>query len=148
MRPDVSCALHAHPLHATALTSQRNGRLRFVHQDSLHFFGRVAYHDEYNGLALDAEEARKITSALADADVLLLRQHGVIVLGRSVADAVYHLDYLELACRRQITAEAGGSELLEIPDDVAAMTVAQFEEERDESAALSFEAQLRRLDRE
>jgi ribulose-5-phosphate 4-epimerase/fuculose-1-phosphate aldolase len=148
MRSDIQCALHAHPLYATALTSRRDGRLRMVHQDSLHFFGRVAYHDEYNGLALDASEARRITSALSGADVLFLRQHGVIVLGRSVADAVYHLDYLELACRRQLAAETGGAELLEIPDEVAAMTVAQFEDERDESSRLSFAAQLRRLDRE
>jgi ribulose-5-phosphate 4-epimerase/fuculose-1-phosphate aldolase len=147
-RANAACALHAHPPYATALTSLRDNRLRFVHQDSLHFYGRVAYHEGYHGLALDAEEAAKIVGALAEKDVLFMRHHGVIVVGRDVADAYYHLYYLELAARRQLLAMGSGLELVDIAEDIAELVGRQFEDEREESAALNFAALKRRLDRE
>ena len=145
-RTDAACALHAHPPYATALTSLRDNRLRFVHQDSLHFYGRVAYHDGYNGLALDTQEAATIVGALADKDVLFMRHHGVIVIGRDVADAYYHLYYLELAAKRQLLAMSSNQELVDISEDIAQLVGKQFEDERGESAALNFTALKRRLD--
>jgi ribulose-5-phosphate 4-epimerase/fuculose-1-phosphate aldolase len=140
--------LHAHPPYATALTSLRDNRLRFVHQDSLHFYGRVAYHEGYHGLALDTEEAATIIAELAEKDVLFMKHHGVIVLGRDVADAYYHLYYLELAAKRQLLAMNTNQELVDISGDAAQLASRQFEEEREESAGLNFAALKRRLDRE
>jgi ribulose-5-phosphate 4-epimerase/fuculose-1-phosphate aldolase len=147
-RADAACVLHAHPPYATALTSLRDNRLRFVHQDSLHFYGRVAYHEGYHGLALDTEEAATIIAELAEKDVLFMKHHGVIVLGRDVADAYYHLYYLELAAKRQLLAMNTNQELVDISGDAAQLASRQFEEEREESAGLNFAALKRRLDRE
>ena len=147
-REDAVCALHAHTPYATAVTCLEGGRLRWLHQDSLRFVGRVAYYDDYGGLALAEGEAEKMISALGNADVLFLKNHGVIVLGRSVADAYYSLHYLEVACRRQILALSSGETVADIPLAVAEATSRQFEEERDESSALHFAALKRELDRE
>ena len=147
-RADAVCALHAHPPYATALTALRDNRLRFIHQDSLHFYGRVAYHEGYNGLALDADEAATIIKALAEKDILFMRHHGVIVVGRDVADAYYHLYYLELAAKRQLLAMSSNQELVEISEDIAQLVSRQFEDEREESAGLNFAALKRSLDRQ
>jgi ribulose-5-phosphate 4-epimerase/fuculose-1-phosphate aldolase len=144
----VHCAMHVHPPYASTLTSLRDGRFRFLHQDSLHFWGRVAYFDEYDGLALAPEQVDRIVASLGDADALFLRHHGVIVVGADIADAWYHLAYLELACRRQHLAFGTGREVIEIPADVAEATFRQFEAERAESSALDFAARRRSLDRE
>jgi ribulose-5-phosphate 4-epimerase/fuculose-1-phosphate aldolase len=144
----VACALHVHPPYASTLTLLREERLRFLHQDALHFYGRVAYDDVYDGLALTPEQTRHMVEALGGADVLFLRHHGVIVVGTGVADAWYHLAYLELACRRQHLALATGRPLAEIPPQVARKAFEQFESERARSATLTFTALLRSLDRQ
>ena len=99
-------------------------------------------------LALDTEEAATIIGALAEKDVLFMRHHGVIVVGRDVADAYYHLYYLELAAKRQLLAMNSKQDLVDISEDIAQLVGRQFEDEREESAGLNFAALKRRLDRE
>jgi ribulose-5-phosphate 4-epimerase/fuculose-1-phosphate aldolase len=86
-RPDARCVLHTHMPYATALSMIEGGRLEPAHQTALRFRGQVAYDDSFSGLALDAGEGDRLAAMLGDATVLFLANHGVIVVGPSVAQA-------------------------------------------------------------
>ena len=112
---------------ATALTCLQDGRLKYVHQNSLRFFDDVAYDDTYNGLAQTAEEGRRIAECMSDKRVLFMANHGVVVTGESVADAFDRLYYLERACEVQVKAMSTGQPLSEIGDNLARQTKAEFD---------------------
>ncbi|PWR20914.1 aldolase [Zavarzinia compransoris] len=126
-RPDALCILHTHMPYATALTCVEGGRLRFVHQNALRYFGRIAYDDGYNGLAMDASEGVRIAEgASGGEDIVFLAHHGVVVHGRSVAEAFTDLYYLERSAQVQVLAMSTGLPLREISPNVAAQTAKQF----------------------
>ena len=125
--PQGRCVLHTHMPYATALTCLEQGRLEPVHQNALRFYGDVAYDPEYNGLAEDAAEGDRIAGALGDKRVLFLGNHGVLVVGPSIAQAFDDLYYLEQACRVQVLAMSTGRPLKRITDNVAANTKAEFD---------------------
>ena len=146
--PNARCVLHAHPLHATALASVEGGRLLPCHQNSLRFHDRVAYYDAYCGLVLDDAEGDRIAAALSGKSVLFLKNHGVIVVGPTVADALDDLYYLERAAQVQVTALSTGQPLALVPDGVAAETARQFAKLNPINAALHFDEMKRILDAE
>jgi ribulose-5-phosphate 4-epimerase/fuculose-1-phosphate aldolase len=131
--PDAACVLHTHMPFATALGMLQDGRLAMAHQNALRFFGQVAYDDRYNGLVLDDREGERIAHKLADAAVLFLANHGVIVRGPTVAWAFDDLYYLERACMHQVLAMSTGRPLRLIPEAVAARTARQMAGERQQS---------------
>lgn len=143
----AQCVLHTHMPYATALTIIEGGRLAWSSQNSLRFHGRVAYDEEYNGLALDAAEGDRLASRMREADVLFLANHGVLVCGSSVAHAFDDLYYLERACMLQVLAAGTGKPLRIVPEKIAAMTRAQMDAERMQ-AELHLAALKRILDRE
>jgi ribulose-5-phosphate 4-epimerase/fuculose-1-phosphate aldolase len=145
-KANAVCVLHTHMPYATALTVADGGRLEWASQNALRFYGRVAYDECYNGLVLDAEEGDRICAPLANADVLLLANHGVIVCGDSVARAFDDLYYLERACQLQVLAQSAGKRLRLVPDAIAAQTAKQIAE--DGQYLLHFEALKRMLDRD
>ena len=145
--PRARCVLHTHMPWTTALTSLADPRLRMVNQNSLRFFGRVACDDAYNGLALDGAEGDRIAAALGDADVMMMGNHGVMVVGPSVALAFDDLYYLERAAQNQVLAMQTGRELAEVPTQMAQATARQMA--ADPAQAVAHLAALRRLlDRE
>lgn len=141
------CVLHTHMPFATALTLLEMGRLEPVSQTAMKFYGKVAYDDQYNGLALDDTEGDRMMKCLGDASVLFLANHGVIVTGESVAYAFDDLYYLERACMAQVLAESTGKRLRPIEPSVAAATVQQMDADRTQST-LHFESLKRLLDRD
>jgi ribulose-5-phosphate 4-epimerase/fuculose-1-phosphate aldolase len=143
----AKCVLHTHMPYATTLTVIHGGRLEWASQNSLKFYDRVAYDDQYNGLALDAAEGDRMCTHLAHADVLFLANHGVIVTGRNVATAFDDLYYLERACMLQVLGMGTGRPLRTVPDAIAAKTGRQMVEETAQ-AELHFEALKRLLDRD
>jgi ribulose-5-phosphate 4-epimerase/fuculose-1-phosphate aldolase len=145
-KPDVKCIMHTHMPYATALTLLHDSRLEPVSQNSLRFYGRVGYDSEYRGLALDNEEGDRICGALADADIMFMANHGVIVCGESVAYAFDDLYYLERACMVQVLAMSTGKKLRHVSESIALNTARQFEQERQQST-LHFEALKNGLDR-
>jgi len=100
--PQARCVLHTHMPYATALACLDDPTLLPVSQSALIFLDDVAYDVRYNGLALDAREGDRICRALGDKSVLFLANHGVIVVGASVAEAYMKLYYLERACMHQV----------------------------------------------
>ena len=146
--PNARCVLHAHPLHATAIASVQGGRLLPCHQNALRFRDRVAYDDDYRGLVLDGAEGDRIAAALSEKSVLFMKNHGVIVVGPTVADALDDLYYLERAARLQVVALATGQPLALVPDAIAAETARQFAKLNPINAALHFDEMKRMLDAE
>lgn len=132
-RPSAKCVLHAHPPYCTAITCMDNGRLEWCSQNSLRFYGRVAYDDVYNGAAFDQREGDRISSKLADADVLFMANHGVLITGENVALAFDNLYYLERAAMAQILAMNTGRSLRIISDQVCRVTCDQFADECDQA---------------
>ncbi len=109
--PKARCVLHTHMPFATALTALEGGRLQMCSQTALLFQDLCAYDDSYNGLALDSAEGERIAHALGDKRVLFLGNHGVLVVGHSMADTFDLLYYLERACQVQLLAMSTGAPL-------------------------------------
>jgi ribulose-5-phosphate 4-epimerase/fuculose-1-phosphate aldolase len=146
-KPGARCVLHTHMPYATTLTTLRDGRLEWASQNALKFYGRVAYDDAYNGLALDEAEGDRMCAELDSADILFLANHGVIVTGERIAEAFDDLYYLERACMLQVVAMQTGRALRIVPQEIAAMTGRQMAEGSDQPR-LHFEALKRMLDRD
>ena len=142
-----NCVMHTHMPHATALTLIEGGRLEWASQNALKFYGRAAYDEDYNGLALDEEEGSRMCAALGDADVLFLANHGVIVCGPTVAAAFDDLYYLERACMFQVLGSGSGKPLRTVSAAVAQRTARQMARESLQ-AELHLQALKRILDRE
>jgi ribulose-5-phosphate 4-epimerase/fuculose-1-phosphate aldolase len=104
--PSATCVLHTHMPHATALTLLEGGRLEMVEQNALRFHDDIAYDDTYNGLVVDTAEGDRLARVIGSKRVLFLANHGVIVVGPSVAEAFDLMYYLERACRLQVLARS------------------------------------------
>lgn len=146
--PFMPCVMHLHPPHATALACAMDNRLRPLSQDCLRFYDRLAYFDEYGGLALSEGEGDRMVAAVDGHTALMMASHGVMVVGRTIAEALYDMHYLEIACGAQARAVqmAGGGALREVPPDVAALTSRQINRNRLQDAELYLAAMMRRLD--
>jgi ribulose-5-phosphate 4-epimerase/fuculose-1-phosphate aldolase len=120
-RPDAACVLHAHPPYATALATLKDWRLQMVEQNALMFSGLVSYNADYDGAWNDSmEHGEKIAEALGPKSIaLVLRNHGVIVTGSTVAEAWLRLYLFERTCRTQALALATGMDFNPVPAEVA-----------------------------
>lgn len=142
--PRARVALHTHMPYATALAMVDGEPLKWAGQTSLKFYGRTAV-DDFNGLALDAAEGDRIARAIGSADVVFMRNHGVLVVGTSIAQAWNDLYYLERACEVQVIAESTGRTLNPIAPAIASATYAQMRSGGDESAIQHLDSVKRRL---
>ncbi len=146
--PGAACVLHTHMPYATALTLLENGRLEMVEQNALRFHDDIAYDDTYNGLVLDSAEGDRLARALGDKRVLFLANHGVIVVGPSVAEAFDLLYYLERACRLQVLARSMSPRLRAVRPEVVRDTYRRILEDTPAYASAHFSALKRILDRQ
>lgn len=151
VRPDVVCVLHTHTVAGVAVSSLSGG-LRSMNQWSLQFHDRVAYHG-YESIALDLDERARIQKDLGERYVLILRNHGLLTCGRSVAEAFKLMYNLERSCRAQLAATGTGDAVQTIPDDVCEKTAQQYwafsdAMESGERPDREWDAYLRLLDRE
>jgi len=140
------CVLHTHMPYATALSSLEGMRLEPIHQNATRFYDLVAYDDEFGGLALEVEEGERICAALGNKSALFMANHGVTVVGGSVAEAFDDLYYLEMACRNQVLALSTGRTLKPMPETVARKTAEQWRQCWEPET--HFAALKRMLDRE
>ena len=146
-KPSAKCVLHTHMPYATALTVVQKGRLDWASQNALKFYDRIAYDQEYNGLALDDAEGERMCSKLENADILFLANHGVIVTGPTMGVAFDDLYYLERACMLQVLAAGTGQPLKLVNEAIAAKTAQQMAD-GSRQAELHFAALKRLLDRD
>jgi ribulose-5-phosphate 4-epimerase/fuculose-1-phosphate aldolase len=149
--PKARCVLHTHMPYATALSMLENPRLEMAVQSALGFHEDVAYDLEYNGLAFDEAEGERLARALGDKSVLLMGNHGALVVGETVPQAFERLYFFERACQAQVLALSTGRALKLVPEKVARTTLAQFQSGGQvggrDRADLHFEALKRMLDR-
>jgi len=105
-RDDVACVLHTHSDAGVAVSCLEEGFVPMT-QGGLQFHGRIAYHD-YEGMAVDKEERARLAANLGDRPAMILRNHGLLVVGASVAEAFRRIYYLEQACRIQMAVQRSG----------------------------------------
>src|SRR5277367_697462 len=126
LSPQGRCVLHTHMPYATALNMLENPRLEMAVQSALGFYGDVAYDTNYNGLAFDMSEGERMAQVLGEKSVLMLANHGVLVVGKTVPQAFERLYFLERAAQAQVLALSTGRPLRLVPEPVIRMTIAQF----------------------
>jgi len=145
-REDALCVMHLHTDCGIAVSAQKEGLLP-ISQQSTFVLASLGYHD-YEGLALNDEEKPRLVSDLGNKTFLILRNHGLLTVGHTVADAFLSMFLLERACRIQILAQSGGKDLLKISEDVLAqIPVQQAVVTRGGPGQLVWPGLLRKLDR-
>lgn len=148
LKPRARAAFHTHMPYATALAMLEGQPLLWAGQTALRFYGRIAVDEDYNGLALDSREGERIATSAGDADVVFLKNHGVMVLGETIAEAWDDLYYLERAAQAQVLAMSTGRTLKIVPEAVVQRVAAQEAAGRAESARLHLESVKRVLARD
>lgn len=146
-RADAMCVMHTHTLAGMAVAAQSGGLLP-MNQMSMEFDGRVALHD-YEGIAADdnLSERERLVRDLGDRPCMILRHHGLLTVGRTVAEAFYWMYYLEQACRIQLAAQSSGAPLALPPPAVVRRAREQFGT-GPTKGWLPWQALRRKLDRE
>jgi ribulose-5-phosphate 4-epimerase/fuculose-1-phosphate aldolase len=147
VRDDAGCVLHTHSRAGVAVSAQKAGVLPLSQQSTL-ILQSLAYHD-YEGIALHAEEKPRLQANLGKAMFLMLRNHGLLTVGRTIPDAFLNMYFFETTCRIQIDAQSGGAELnLVGPGPIAANANVSRTATAGQGAMLAWPALLRKLDRE
>lgn len=145
-RPDAHCVMHTHTINGCAVAAQAGG-LQPLSQQSLFVLSSLAYHD-YEGVALNDDERPRLVEHLGNKNFLLLRNHGLLTVGDSVADAFLAMYIFEAACAIQLRATAGGGAVQPIPPTILAGIAAQAQQvTRGLGGGLTWPGLLRRLDR-
>ncbi len=146
--PRARVLLHTHQPYATALTMIAGGRLEWALHTTCRFFGRVAYDNDYDGVALSDTVGERMARILGDADVLFLGNHGVITAAPTVAQAFDDLYFVERAAQTQVLAMSTGQPLARLSNELIEQVAAQTRYERFELGYIErhFDAQKRLLD--
>ena len=147
-KPRARCVLHTHMPYATAICLLKQSRLRMASQNAIRFYGRVAYIEDYGGMAFDSAEGDRLAAAMGDHDIAFLGAHGVIVTGPTVWDAFDDLYYLERACQAQFIAQSSGQQLREIAQPIVRQVAPVMQSGLATMRHLHFQAIRRILDRE
>ncbi|MDR6390999.1 aldolase [Paraburkholderia phenoliruptrix] len=147
LKPRVKAAFHTHMPNATALCLLEGPPLLWLGQTALKFYGRTAVDENYNGLALDDSEGDRIAQTIGDADIVFLKNHGVLVAGESIAEAWDDLYYLERAAEVQLKAMNSNCPLKAVPHEVAQRTYEQMRAGDKESARAHLNSGMRELRR-
>ena len=143
--------LHTHQTWAVALNMLKNNRLLPANQTAAFYHGRIAYDDTYAGTADTLEEGERLAKVIGDKHVLFMKNHGVLVVGETVAQAYRRLYKLERVCRTQVLAMGTGQPLEVLSDAIVKQVQAPApgdRHSRSERERLYFEAMMRVLDRE
>lgn len=146
--PRARVLLHTHQPYATALTMLANGRLEWALHTTCRFHDRVAYDNDYDGVALTDTVGERMAGILGDAEVLFLGNHGVITVAETVAQAFDDLYFVERAAQTQIFALSTGQKLNLLAPEMIKQVAAQTHHERFELGYIErhFAAQKRLLD--
>jgi ribulose-5-phosphate 4-epimerase/fuculose-1-phosphate aldolase len=144
-RPDINCVLHTHTMAGMAVAAQEEGLLPLT-QHAMRFHGRLGYH-EYEGIALDQAERQRLARDLGPHSALILRNHGLLTCGSSIAEAFNLMYYLERACQAQVGALAGGRPLHMPSAEAMNMTARIFADAAGPAMSNDWRALLRMLDR-
>ena len=141
-RHDVTCVMHTHTPYGMAVSALAEGLLP-LQQEGYQFHERVAYH-EFEGVALDVDERERLVTDLGDKNAMILRNHGLLTVGRTVGETWTRMWNLELACKVQALVQSTGQDIRQAPISAIEKTAALFD---GDSAALEWAWLLRTIDR-
>ena len=146
-RADANCVMHTHTLAGMAVAAQQ-GTLLPLNQMMMELIGRVALHD-YEGVATEENlsERERLVRDLGDKPAMILRHHGLLTVGNTVAEAFYWMWYLEQSCRIQLAAQSSGAPLAVATDEAVQRTQRLFDT-GPTKGWLPWQALRRKLDRE
>jgi ribulose-5-phosphate 4-epimerase/fuculose-1-phosphate aldolase len=145
-RDDAHCVIHLHTLEGVAVSCQKAGLLP-LSQQSLFPLSSLAYH-AYEGVALNAAEKARLVADLGDRHHMILRNHGLLTCAPTVADAFLYMYILQKACEVQILAQAGGGELIPVPQPIVdGIRQAATAVLRQSGGMIAWPGILRKLDR-
>ena len=146
--PHATCVLHLHPPYSTWLTCLEDNRLGMVNQGCLRYFERIAYDDEYAGLATAREEGERMARVIGNRRVVMHANHGITTVAPTVAEAFTDLFFLERCCEDYHRVICSGAKPRLVADDVAERTAEEMGDMSETEAELTFAAWKRVLDRE
>jgi ribulose-5-phosphate 4-epimerase/fuculose-1-phosphate aldolase len=152
-RDDAQCVIHTHTAAGCAVAAQKDGLLPLSQQSLFPIVGQVAYHD-YEGVALHEDEKPRLVADLGGSNFYILRNHGLLTCGESVAHAFLNMYLLESACSVQLRAQSSGAELLPLPQKAIDNTVAEYKAMAENGggafdvAPLAWQAVKRKVDRQ
>lgn len=145
-RSDVGCVLHTHTVNGIGVSAQEGGVLP-ISQQSIFVLASLGYHD-YEGVALRDDEKPRLVADLGERTFLMLRNHGLLTVGSSIADAFLAMYLFETACAIQLRAQSGGADLVQVHPQILATAQQQAQQvTRNLGGALAWPALLRKLDR-
>jgi ribulose-5-phosphate 4-epimerase/fuculose-1-phosphate aldolase len=145
VREDAGCVLHTHSRAGVAVSAQKCGVLP-ISQQSTFVLASLAYHD-YEGVALRDDERPRLQADLGSKNFLVLRNHGLLVVGKTIADAFLNMYTFENTCRIQIDAQAGG-ELVQVdPRILEGLTQVMKNVTAGQGSNIAWPALLRKLER-
>ena len=145
-RHDAGCVLHTHTRAGIAVSAQADGLLP-LSQISLFPYATLGYHN-YEGIALSDDERPRLVADLGDNNALILRNHGLLTTGATVADAFLMMYALETACQIQVMAQSTSGELIQVPQPIVDGIKAQVEQvTKGMGSAIVWPGLLRKLDR-
>jgi ribulose-5-phosphate 4-epimerase/fuculose-1-phosphate aldolase len=144
-KPELACVIHTHSWAGMALSTLKCGLLPLT-QTAMRFV-HIGYHD-YNGVVLDLTERDSLVNDLGDNNALIFRNHGLLTVGRTIAEAFNAMHRLELSCKSQLAAMACGVEMTAVPARVLDETYMNYQPQtRRPYGLMEWPALLRKLDR-
>lgn len=120
-KPEIGCVMHTHTKAGVSVASQKDGLLPLT-QQALAIYAHAGYHD-YEGIAFDFSERERLAADLGDNNVLFLRNHGILTVGKTVAEAWVWMYRAERACRYQLALQQSGAEISPIPQEIVDVTI-------------------------
>ena len=142
-REDAHCVMHSHTTAGMAAASLKNP-IKNIDFSGTMFADRIAYHD-FEGVTLRQEECKRLSGDLGDKDVMILRNHGLLSVGSTIAQAFIRLHDLERACQVQMLARGVNEEIIEISDNIAKAHATEIE--NSDKGELAFKALMRLMEK-
>jgi ribulose-5-phosphate 4-epimerase/fuculose-1-phosphate aldolase len=144
-RPDVACVIHTHTWAGMAVSTMECGLL--ANTQTAMRFAHIGYHD-YDGVVIDTAAREALVRSLGNHNALILRNHGLLTTGATIAEAFNAMHRLELACKTQIAALSCNTRLIEVPAEIVEATYNNYQPHvRRPFGVLDWPALLRKLDR-
>jgi ribulose-5-phosphate 4-epimerase/fuculose-1-phosphate aldolase len=124
--PQARCILHLHPKYSTALAALEDNNMYPIDQNTMRFYDRMAFDNDYAGMALSEDEGDRLSRAIGDKPVLMMANHGVLIASSSIGLAFDEMYYFERAAETLLTAYATGKKLRLVSDNIAKLTASQW----------------------
>ena len=143
-RKDIACVMHTHSRAGLAVSCFEDG-LQPIIQDAAIFYNRVSYHD-WEGMSTESEECERLSKSLGKNKVMILRNHGLLTCGNTIAEAFMLMYYLDRACKNQIDTMSTGKKLNVPSDNIMEFAAGQYDDPRFKLGKHEWPALLRLLD--